>query len=617
MLALTDKLARRVSRVFGFPPGVGELISESTRKRLIGSVLGSFLLSALDMIGVLTMLPMMQFIAGSDVNSSALGYVNRTLGTPSRSVLVTALAGMIVGAFVVKDIIAIVFRRWQLHFMAEQEAQNSVQMLRGYLTGPYAWHLTRNTSDKIWTVGYAVGMGFSGGVTAALGLIAEVLTIGLIFISLLFVSPVPTIFAAVYFGLAGVVLQRVIRRRAQTAGERSQVASQVASRTSLQSLGAAKEIKLRRAHEQFVSQYAQGEYVGAHARASAVLLGEVPKYLLEIVFVTGIGLLAWAATALDTGQSALVVLGVFVAAGSRILPSTVRMIAAVSGIRFAKAPLGHLVQEHRAMEEAVSEESDLVVTDSVPRGDLTVRDLTFSYSDRPDDNVLRGVDLDVPAGHSVAIVGSSGAGKSTLVDILLGLHRPGDGQVHAGGISIFDNLPGWQGRLAVVPQDVYLLDDSLRRNITFDMEIDEQKLATVVRRAQLYDLISALPDGLDTEVGERGARMSGGQRQRIGIARALYRSPEVLFLDEATSALDNDTERKLTDTIEDLKGSMTMIIVAHRLSTVRHCDELIFMSKGLVATTGTFDEVVRDNAEFAHLVHLGSMPSALAGAGEI
>ncbi|MEO8851324.1 MAG: ABC transporter ATP-binding protein, partial [Allobranchiibius sp.] len=609
MSTLTDNVIRRVARICGFPSGVGELVSASTRKRLIGSIFGSFLLSALDMIGVLAMLPMMQFIAGSDVNESALGYVNRALGDPSKSALVTTLAGMIVGAFVIKDIIAIGFRRWQLHFMAEQEAANSVQMLRGYLTGPYAWHLTRNTSDKIWTVGYAVGMGFSGGVTAALGLITEVLTIGLIFISLLFVSPLPTVFAAIYFGLAGVFLQRVIRRRAQSAGERSQVASQVASRTSLQSFGAAKEIKLRRAHEQFVSQYAQGEYVGAHARASAVLLGEIPKYLLEIVFVTGIGLLAWAATALDTGQSALVVLGVFVAAGSRILPSTVRLIAAVSGIRFAKAPLGHLVQENRAMNKAVSEENEFVVTDRVPRGDLAVRNLSFAYSDRPEDAVLRGVNLDVPAGHSVAIVGSSGAGKSTLVDILLGLHRPTDGRVDAGGLSIFDNLPGWQRRLAVVPQDVYLLDDSLRSNIIFDMELDEEKLARVVRRAQLHDLISALPDGLDTEVGERGARMSGGQRQRIGIARALYRSPEVLFLDEATSALDNDTERKLTDTIEDLKGSMTMIIVAHRLSTVRHCDQLIFMSQGRVATTGTFDDVVRDNAEFAHLVHLGSLGS--------
>ena len=250
------------------------------------------------------------------------------------------------------------------------------------------------------------------------------------------------------------------------------------------------------------------------------------------------------------------------------------------------------------------------VTDTIPQGDVTVRGLTFAYADQPDTLVLRGVDLDIRAGRTVAVVGSSGAGKSTFIDILLGLHRPLDGEVTAGGTSIFANLPAWQRALAVVPQDVMLLDETLRANIAFDEEVDDERLSEAVARAQLNDLVRGLPEGLDTEVGERGVRLSGGQRQRIGIARALYRRPAMLVLDEATSALDNETERRLTDTIESLRGTMTMVIVAHRLSTVRHCDQLIFMSQGRVATVGTFDEVAAANAEFAHLVALGQLVPA-------
>ena len=171
----------------------------------------------------------------------------------------------------------------------------------------------------------------------------------------------------------------------------------------------------------------------------------------------------------------------------------------------------------------------------------------------------------------------------------------------------FANLPAWQAQLAVVPQDVYLLDETLRANIAFDEDVDVDRLADTLQRAQLADLVASLPHGLDTMVGDRGVRLSGGQRQRIGIARALYRQPRVLFLDEATSALDNETERRLSETIAALHGTMTIVIVAHRLSTVRDCDQLLFMNAGRVVSRGTFDEVARDNAEFAHLVELGSL----------
>ncbi|HXH77206.1 ABC transporter ATP-binding protein [Nocardioides sp.] len=578
----------------------------------------SALLALLDMAGVVAMLPMMQYVTGQPLDAGALGFVNRALDEPPLQVLVGSIASIIVSSFILKDIAALLVRRWQLSFMANQQVTVSTALLEGYLTGPYSWHLRENTSDKLWMVSGAVGIGYAGGLTSALAAFTEILTIGFIFVSLLFISPEVSVAAALYFGLAAWVVQRMIRPRIVLAGQHTLDASKAVARASLQSLTAVKEIKLRQAHAPFVDVFRAASQANAEAGARAGILNEVPKYFLEIVFVLGVGLLAVAATSASSGADGLVLLGIFVAAGTRILPSCVRLINALAGIRFARAPLEHMVRIHQHLARHRAEELAAVITDRVPAGDLRVEDLRFAYPGQPDTDVLRGVDVDIPVGSSLAIVGSSGAGKSTLVDILLGLHRPSAGLITAGGVPVFDNLPAWQRQLAVVPQEVMLLDGTIRENIAFDEEVDEQHLARAVARAQLADLIDALPEGLDSEAGERGMRLSGGQRQRIGIARALYRDPSLLVLDEATSALDNETERRLTETIESLKGSVTMVIVAHRLSTVRHCDALAFMRDGRVVSYGTFEQVQRDNAEFAHLVALGSLdqsdPYAARGA---
>ncbi|WP_297739676.1 ABC transporter ATP-binding protein [Nocardioides sp.] len=597
----------RLARLMGFPPGTGALVDEPTRRRLVISAGLSTLLALLDMAGVVAMLPMMQYVTGQPVDSGALGFVNSLLGEPSLRTLIGSIALVIVGAFILKDVAAIVVRRWQLSFMAHQQVSISTALLQGYLTGPYAWHLRQNTSDKLWTVTGGVGMGYSGGLTSALTAFTEILTIAFIFTSLLVMSPWVSLAAAAYFGLAVWVIQRFVRPRIQRAGEEVREASQAISKASLQPLTSVKEIKLRRAHGPFVEEFRAASRANADAIVRATVLNEIPKYFLEIVFVLGVGMLAVSATTTSSSADSLVLLGIFVAAGTRILPSCVRLINAFSGIRFARSPLQHLTHVHGELARHRADEVAAVVTGRVPVGDVDVRDLHFAYADQSDTEVLAGVDLQIPAGSSLAIVGSSGAGKSTLVDILLGLHRPSSGTVTAGGVSVFDNLPAWQRQLAVVPQEVMLLDASIRENIAFDEHADDERLARAVDRAQLADLVHELPDGLDTQAGERGMRLSGGQRQRIGIARALYRNPSLLVLDEATSALDNETERRLTETVEALKGSMTMVIVAHRLSTVRHCDALAFMHRGRVASYGTFDEVRRDNVEFAHLVALGAL----------
>ncbi len=606
-MSVMGSATRVIARALGFPPGVGALLPTPVRVKLLLSLVGAMALSLLDMLGVLTMLPLMQFITGQDRNSGALGFIYRLTGRPDDGALVVILSGIIAGAFIAKDVFSLVFRRWQLHFLATQSVDVSTTMLRNYLVGPYHWHLTKNVNDKLWQTEYGVSSGFAGGISAALGVSAEVITIALIAVSLFFVSPLIAVVAIAYFGVTAFAMQRLLRPRVLRASEEGMRASRATSAAALQSLAAAKEIKLRGAHQGFVDAYRDGRIAGAHAGATQAFLSEIPKYLLEIIFVVGIGLLAGVASTRSEPGSGLVVLGVFVAASSRLLPSIVRLLGGINGLRAAAPPLRTVVRELHDQRMAQVAEDRAVRTDEIPRGDIALDGVEFAYDDQPGDQVLRGINLVIPHGQSFAFVGSSGSGKSTLVDTILGLHKPTAGIVRVGGIDIRHNMPAWQDQLAVVPQEVVLLDDSLRRNIVFDNELEQNRLDGALAQAQLVELVQALPGGLDTAVGERGARLSGGQRQRIGIARALYRDPSVLVLDEATSALDNDTERRFSDTIRSLKGSITTIIVAHRLSTVRECDQVVFLSEGRIRTIGTFTEVIERDADFRRLVELGSL----------
>jgi ABC-type multidrug transport system fused ATPase/permease subunit len=314
--------------------------------------------------------------------------------------------------------------------------------------------------------------------------------------------------------------------------------------------------------------------------------------------------------ATEGGRSAVPILALFLAAGTRMLPCLVRLIAALSAISVGLPAMRMVVADlHEFPAPAVLPGPP---TDRAPVGTLTVENLTFRYPDTTEP-VVRDVSFEVPHGSSLAIVGPSGSGKTTLVDLLLGVHTPTSGRVTVDGRPIQEFLAEWQTGVAMVPQDVFWIDDTLAANIAFGVPVEERdpaRLEGAVQRAQLAELVASLPNGVETPVGERGLRISGGQRQRVGIARALYGDPQLIMLDEATSALDNETEHKVASTIAALHGDVTMIVVAHRLSTVRHCDQLIYMEDGRIEGRGTFDEVRAANAAFARLVELGSLDGA-------
>lgn len=584
------------------------LIRRPIRGWVFLAVLGSCFIAALDMIGVAATLPLMQLVTGADPSQGVLGRISSILGTRDDQTLILAVAMVVGVAFGLKSLATVAFRWWLLGHTTKIEAEAATELLRRYLLAPYWAHRGREISVIHRNLGSSIGQTFGQVFLGIIGLLADALTLIAILIVLLVVSPLVTVFAIVIFGLLGWAIQRTLKRHYLQIGLAMAKSDLDAWMALMPGLNGFREARLSSNAQVFVDKFSRAKTDRANASRVASLISEIPKYILEMGFVLGIAAIALVLFTTGTREFALAVLGVFAAAAVRLLPTMNRVVATIGGIRAGQVGMRILADEVTRLD-ADGYHSESRLSSKQFSGDIVLDQVTYRYRDA-DENVLRGVSTTIVEGQTTAFVGSSGAGKSTLLDIVLGLLEPTVGTVRSGGENIFEDLPGWYSRLGVVPQDVFLLDDTLEGNIAFGEEpeaIDRDRLLRAVKLAQLSSLVEEMPGGLSTRLGERGVRLSGGQRQRVGIARALYRQPSILVLDEATAALDNATERKISQTIDSLSGAMTIILVAHRLSTVKNADKVVFMSDGRIEAEGSFAEVEQQNAEFANLVALGKL----------
>ena len=584
------------------------LVQTPFRSWIAGAILGPVAVALLDTLGVAAMLPLMNLVTGADSDRGVLGLISRITGAQTTAELIFVLAGLVAGAFVLKSLGTLAFRWWLLGKTTAMEAEAGTELMRRYVFAPYWAHRERKVAEIHRAITSSVSQTFSQVFLSLLGVVADLLTLVLILLLLLWVSPVATMLAAAFFFALSWGVQRSLKPHHRRIGEVMAQSDLDAWTALMPGVNGFRESRMTGRGSLFVDRFGRAKLDRARANRQLSLASELPKYVLEIGLVIGIALIALFLFSTMHAEGAVSVLGVFAVAATRMLPVLNRATAALGGIRAGRVGLEILVDEVETLEAHGSFEDARGAISSFS-GDIAVEDLSFHFHDS-DELVLRRVTTTVPEGATVAFVGTSGAGKSTLLDIILGLLEPTSGRVTCGGTDIRADLPSWYAGLGVVPQDVFLLDDTMAANIAFGEDpatIDQDRLRRALDGAQLTDLIVRLPEGLETRLGERGVRLSGGQRQRIGIARALYREPSVLVLDEATSALDNVTERQITDTVASLRGSMTIILVAHRLSTVRHADKVVFMAEGTIQTEGTFEEVERSNADFARLVDLGRL----------
>jgi ABC-type multidrug transport system fused ATPase/permease subunit len=555
------------------------LLTGFEKRRLLFIFFVSLISIGLDVLSLGLVVPVITFLSGSR-SESRIEDVLPFLGSLSISQLVIVVMASLTLVYAAKNMFLLFSTAIQNRFNAEVSTRLSQDLMTTYFAQPYEFFLNNNSSILMRNINNA-SMAITGGVKPFMFLFSDVL-IGLgVVVVLLVVEPVAGLVALGVFGLAGWTFQRLTRRRVRQMGMDKQASEGEVIKDVLQGIGAQKDLRILGRQEHFLEKHFddRNRYASVQSRYSTIQA--VPRLWLETLAVASLSVLVSMIVFQGREMSdALPVIALFGAAAFRILPSVNRIIASIQDLQFSRPIVSTLYSDfHLPRLEQVDDVQELGTFQS-----LEVKEVWFSYSETSIDS-LKGVSIEVNAGEAIGLVGTSGAGKSTLVDIILGLFLPRTGEVRVNGIPMQNVKKNWQRKIGYVPQTIFIADESIRRNIALGVpleEIDEQRVRGALEAAQLLTFVDQLPMGLETTLGERGARLSGGQRQRIGIARALYHNPEVLVLDEATSSLDLATEREVMDAVEALHGAKTVVIVSHRPSTVAYCNRIYRVKDGAV-----------------------------------
>lgn len=566
----------------------GLLTSEERRNAVV--LLGlMFVGMILETLGVGLVIPVIALLTKSDLAGSypALKPALQALGNPSQKTIVIGGMLVLVGAYLIKALFLGLLAWWQMRFAFGVQAQISQRLFTVYLRQPYTFHLQRNSAQLIRNVTGEVNIFTFNTMLPGMSLLTEALVLIGLCSLLLIVEPIGALVVLPVLGVAGWGFHRLTHERVTRWGKVRQHHEGLRIQHLQQGLGSAKDVKLLGREADFLEQYRVHNVQSAHVGQLQATLQHLPRLWVELLAVGGLAMLVL--SMLVQGRalgSVLPTLGLFAMVAFRLMPSANRILSAIQSLRYGLPVIDILYAELKLVApEAVATRAPVIPF----QAELELNKVSYSYPGASS-IALHELSLVVRRGKSVGFIGASGAGKSTLVDILLGLLMPDAGVVRVDGEDIQCALRNWQDQIGYVPQSIYLTDDTLARNVAFGLanaQIDEVAVWRAICAAQLEEYVHSLPGGLDTLVGERGVRLSGGQRQRIGIARALYHDPAVLVLDEATSSLDTVAERGVMQAVRALQGTKTILIIAHRLSTVAHCDQLYRLEQGRVVETGT------------------------------
>ena len=543
--------------------------------------------SGLELMGVSVILPIISGIMAPDhmLEEPVYLWIYETLNFTSVKPLIMLLLISLVIVYFVKNLFLIFMYNRQYRFIFENQRILADRMVKCYMSQPYLFHVSKSSAELLRNINEDTG-NFFGALQAGIKLLTEVMVCAVLGIFLLVKDKTITISVVALLAIMLWISMKVYKKYLVMMGERNRYYQMSLNKWVQQAFGGIKEAKILNKEKFFYDKYDEAYRGHAKSEYTYHTLLMVPKPVIETMCVCGLlGAIAikfwWRGADITYFVP---IISVFAVAAFRLLPSFNRITEYLGTIMYQKSAINSIYEDLKEIDQlnaARGEEAKNETALSFER-EISIRALFFQYPGT-DKYVLNNLNLTIPKRSSVAFIGQSGAGKTTLADVIMGLLQPSAGNVYVDDKDIFDNLPGWHKVIGYIPQNIYLMDDSIRNNIAFGVaedEIAEDKVKYAVEQAQLAELIGELGDGLDTQIGERGIRLSGGQRQRIGIARALYHNPEILVLDEATSALDNETEKAVMDAIELLHGKMTLIIIAHRLSTIKNCDYVYEIGEG-------------------------------------
>lgn len=522
-----------------------------------------------------------------------------------RELLIFMSIGLI-SIFLIKNAYTLFFRYVEAKFIYNRRYSFSHKLMTAYMHAPYTFYLERNTTELLRNTTNEVDLMINSVMRPTLIILKEFIMGTSVIVFLLLIEPLITLIVAVVLGgLAGIFLF-LTQNRMKTIGREAQRYRREMLRAARQGFGGIKDARVLNRENEFIEIFRSMARKSSRLQQNRVFISMIPKPMIETLAVTGVILIALLMVLQGRPiENVVPILTLFAVAIIRLMPAIQQITQTLTDIRYHLPSVNAVYDDLMYLRPFNKQfEKDRRKKDKLElKNNITINNIFYQYSNSSE-QAINGISLTIPHGKAIAFVGASGAGKTTIVDVLLGLLEPQQGEILVDGKNIYESISAWQRNIGYIPQFIYLGDESLRQNIAFglsDKIIDEEEVLRTVKLAQLEELVAQLPEGLDTRVGERGTRLSGGQRQRVGIARALYNNPQVLVMDEATSALDNITEQQIIDSIENLKGERTVIMIAHRLTTVMNCDMLYFMDKGKIIDQGTYQELLERNKLFREM----------------
>tara|TARA_B100000767_G_scaffold154324_1_gene145187 strand:- start:557 stop:2341 length:1785 start_codon:yes stop_codon:yes gene_type:complete len=578
---------------------------KSELKKVVLVFFGLILVGLLEVAGVSSIAPFMAVITSPDIihENKYLEIAYQFSQAPNDNTFIIYLGVFSISVLLIANFVN-AFMVWQINYFSYLQTHRvSVRLMRGYLHRPYSFYLDQNTSELSKNILNEINRSIGGTVLPALTVLSKLIVTIFIFILLVYIDPIIASCTTIILGSAYWLIYRFVRSRLNNIGVGANETNFQMYKTANEAMSGIKDIKLRGIEEEFVGRFNNPSQRFNTYLAQKTIMAVLPRYLLEVVAFSGIiSVMIFFVSTGYTTTEILPIVSLYAMAGFRLLPAVQQIYSGITNFKFNLPALEKLYSDlSKAPVSAyeINNQEPMVLSE-----DLEVNSLSYSYSNSKS-LVLNKLNLKINANTTIGIVGSTGSGKTTLIDLLLGLLSPNSGSISVDGVEINDNnIRAWQQIVGYVPQSIYLNDDSIERNIAFAVpknQVDKKLIKQVAKMANLDSFVESLPEKYNTVVGERGVRLSGGQRQRIGIARALYHSPSVIFLDEATSSLDGITENVIMEAIQNLSHKKTIVMVAHRLTTLKECDVIHLMQNGHIVDSGTYQQLVDNNKDFKEM----------------
>lgn len=515
------------------------------------------------------------------------------------------LGGLIVLVFYIKGCGAFWAQKHIVKFSYNHQSDLMNTLMGAYQMMPYQYHIQRNSASLIQAIIRHTDVYTSQTLIASLRLVSDITVLVIILIFLAMTNFIAMLSMVCLLVAVAAIYDKIVKHRIQRAGKTMADSQKEIIKNIHHAIGGLKEIRLLGIEKYFQNNVKERASVFANSGATFRALTLLPRYFIESSMVTFIvGLAIFTILAKSETSHFLPTLSIFGMAAIRLMPSGNTIIASINDLRYSKYAVNELYQDLIELDKEKKNIQSAYKMFACPQGQkqvsrdafniISMNGISFKYQ-QTESFAIDEINIEIQRGGALGLIGSSGSGKTTLVNVLLGFLNPQKGTIEIDGVPVNNNTRSWYDLFAYIPQDVHLIDDTIRRNIALgiaDSDINEEKLLKVIREVQLEQLVEQLSNGLDTMVGERGVRLSGGQKQRVALARAFYYEREIVVMDEATAALDNETEQQIVAAIKNLKGKKTLIVIAHRLTTVQHCDVIYRLESGKIVAVGDFESVV-------------------------